>query len=64
LFQAYGNLGTALTAKEQFADAIGAYRQLIALKPDVAQAHFNLGDALTKTNRLDERSRRIAGRLN
>ena len=31
-----------------------AYRQAIALKPDYAEAHYNLGNTLKELGRLEE----------
>ena len=40
-------------------EAIAAYREAIRLKPDYAEAHYNLGIALRGQGKLDEADRRI-----
>ena len=42
------NLGTALAAQGQLAEAIACYRRAIELAPNFAEAHFNQGFALLK----------------
>ncbi|WP_429258350.1 tetratricopeptide repeat protein [Paraburkholderia sp. GAS334] len=42
----YNNFGNMLTRQRRYADAIAAYREALALKPDYAEAHNNLGNAL------------------
>lgn len=43
--QAHYNLGTALTAHDEPAEAILSHRRALALKPDYPEALFNLGNA-------------------
>ena len=38
----------------RLADAVIAFRHLLAQKPDLAQAHYNLALALEKLNKIDE----------
>ena len=45
------NLGVALSQVEQLAAAEKAYRDAIALKPDLAQAWFNLGSVIERQHR-------------
>ncbi len=55
LWEAHFNLGLAygqIPGKES--DAVGEYRKALALKPDSALAHFHLGNALHKLNRIEE----------
>ena len=55
LWQAHFNLGLAeaqIPGRE--AEAIGEYRIALRLKPDSAQAHFQLGNALHKGGRLED----------
>ena len=40
--------------KDQFGEAIAAHRQAIQLKPDFAEAHNNLGNALRSNGQSDE----------
>jgi protein O-mannosyl-transferase len=51
---AHFNLGVALDAKEQTADAIHEYQESVRIKPDYARAYINLGADLAKFNQLDE----------
>jgi protein O-GlcNAc transferase len=48
------NLGFGLKAEGRLDEAIAAYRQAVALKPDFAEAYNNLGNALKEQGRLDE----------
>jgi len=43
---AWNNLGLALNAAVRLPEAVKAYREAIACKPDFAQAHWNLSLAL------------------
>jgi tetratricopeptide (TPR) repeat protein len=47
-------LGIALACKGQLDDAIAAFRQAIALNPNIAETHRNLGIALRDKGRFDE----------
>ena len=60
---AQGNLATALEQKAQTAEAISRDNEAIGLEqtqeavrlnPDDPQAHYNLGNALARNNRMDE----------
>jgi tetratricopeptide (TPR) repeat protein len=42
------NLGNALQARGETAEAIPRYREAIRIKPDYAMAHYNLGKALAE----------------
>ena len=46
--------GFALQAQGKLDDAIGAYREAIRLKPDYAEAFYNLGSVLNELGRFDE----------
>jgi tetratricopeptide (TPR) repeat protein len=48
------DLANALLAAGEAAEAIGCYRQAIALRPDFAEAHNNMGVALRRTGAIDE----------
>lgn len=50
----YSNLGNALKDLGQLPEAVEAYRQALAVRPDLAIAHCNLGHALMLLGRLDE----------
>ena len=47
---------SALRCKDQgkLDEAVAAYRQAIGIKPDFAEAHSNLGNALKDQGKLDE----------
>ena len=47
-------MGNALSDKGWFDEAIDAYRQAIAHRPDYAEAHSNLGVAFKGKGCLDE----------
>ncbi len=53
-FGAWFNLGVLLGAEKRHAEAEGAYRRALALKPDLAQAAVNLGLALEAQKRPAE----------
>ena len=53
-FAAWFNLGVVLAAAGDRAAAMIAYRQALALKPDLHQAQVNLGLALEAEGRADE----------
>ena len=53
---AYCNIGKVLTERGDIDQGIAVYRHAIALKPDYAEAHSNLGNALQQNGRLDEAS--------
>ncbi|RMF02892.1 MAG: tetratricopeptide repeat protein [Chloroflexi bacterium] len=42
-FAAYNNLGTILKNNKEYTQAITCYRRALALKPNAATTHFNLG---------------------
>jgi tetratricopeptide (TPR) repeat protein len=45
--------GHDLEEDEQFEEAVAAYRRALALRPQFAAAHFNLGNALRSLERLE-----------
>jgi tetratricopeptide (TPR) repeat protein len=55
--KAYYALGTVSQLQGRLDEAIEAYRQALALKPDYAEAHSNLGTALHAVGRFDEAAR-------
>jgi predicted O-linked N-acetylglucosamine transferase (SPINDLY family) len=48
------NLGNALRAQGRLDEAMGHYRQALALRPDFAEAHNNVGVTLQDQGKLDE----------
>ena len=44
----------ALNNQGKLDGAVAAYREVIRIKPDLAEAHSNLGDALRGQGKLDE----------
>jgi tetratricopeptide (TPR) repeat protein len=50
----HNNLGVALAAQGNVADAMVHYRRALLLSPDHVDAHSNLGMALTARGRIDE----------
>jgi tetratricopeptide (TPR) repeat protein len=53
--RAQNNLGNALDDEGRTGEAISQFETVLALKPDLAEAHSNLGNALSKTpGRLDD----------
>jgi len=46
--RAHNNLGDALDSEGRIPEAIAQFREVIRLKPDYAEAHSNLGNALAK----------------
>jgi tetratricopeptide (TPR) repeat protein len=48
------NLGFCLAARQQFADALEAYRRALAVDPDFADAHFNRALVLLAQGRFAE----------
>lgn len=46
VFTVYLNLGTLFFNKDDYAHAIEAYRQALAIRPNSWQAHYNLAEAL------------------
>jgi Tfp pilus assembly protein PilF/SAM-dependent methyltransferase len=48
------HLALALASERRLADAAVHYRRAVALKPDYAEAHMNLGNVLTEQGLLDE----------
>jgi tetratricopeptide (TPR) repeat protein len=51
---AYSNTGALLHQKGDFAGAVDAYRQAIAIRSNSAATHRNLGDALLRLGKGDE----------
>ena len=51
---AHFNLGNEFVAKGDYDGAIAAYLEAIRLAPDDAEAHCNLGHALTRQGRLQD----------
>jgi tetratricopeptide (TPR) repeat protein len=47
-------LGNALKELERLDEAEASYRQAITLKPDYAEAHYNLGAMLQEQDRFKE----------
>jgi tetratricopeptide (TPR) repeat protein len=47
-------LGNTLQELGRLDEAEASCRQAIALKPDYAEAHYNLGNTLQELGRLDE----------
>ena len=52
--QAYSNIGALQHGRGDYVRAVEAYRHAIALRPNSAATHRNLGDALTKMRRPAE----------
>jgi tetratricopeptide (TPR) repeat protein len=53
--RAHNNLGIALDKEGRTAEAIAQYEKVLQLKPDLAEAHSNLGNVLAKVpGRMDE----------
>jgi Tetratricopeptide repeat/Glycosyltransferase family 9 (heptosyltransferase) len=52
--ESFYNLGNSLADNRQLDEAVTAYRQAIALRPDYLQAVANLGNALTRLGRYHE----------
>ena len=50
---------TASGTRADSVEAIAAYRRAIALRPDYAEAHNNLGNVFREQGRLDEARRRL-----
>src|SRR3974390_3461193 len=48
------NFGNRLMAQGKFEEAIAAYRRVINIKPDFAEAHSNLGIMLVVQGKLEE----------
>jgi tetratricopeptide (TPR) repeat protein len=53
-FESWGNLGQALVALGDGTGAIGALKQALALRPDLASYRIRLAEALERGNRLGE----------
>ena len=47
-------MGAALAQEGKAEEAIGCFNQALALDPDSAEAHFNLGVILARQNRTEE----------
>jgi predicted O-linked N-acetylglucosamine transferase (SPINDLY family) len=54
LAAAHSHLGNSLHANRQFDDAVAAYREAIALRPEDAESHFGLGNALREKGHMDQ----------
>ena len=52
--EAHNNLGNALQAQGQLAEAVSQYQQALRLKPDFVEAHNNLGNVLWAQGQLAE----------
>lgn len=52
-WMAYNNLGNALFARKQLAEAEAAYQSALAVNPDFPDAHSNLGNLLVEKRELD-----------
>lgn len=50
----FNRLGTLYFLSSRYEKAVEAYRRAIALNPDVARMHFNLGGALLRLGRFEE----------
>jgi serine/threonine-protein kinase len=50
----FNRLGTLYFLSSRYEKAVEAYRRAIALNPDVARMHFNLGAALLRLGRFEE----------
>ena len=50
----FNRLGTLYFLNSRYEKAVEAYRRAIALNPDVARVHFNLGAALLRLGRFEE----------
>ncbi len=51
---AWNNLGCALVAQKQFAEATEAFQKVLRITPGAQDAHSNLGNALFGLGRIDE----------
>jgi len=54
LSKPHNNLGLAYAASGQLSDAIVEFNQAVQLRPDYAEAHFNLGVAYLQLGRKHE----------
>ncbi|MBL8137239.1 MAG: tetratricopeptide repeat protein [Acidobacteria bacterium] len=52
--QTLSNMGTLYYERREYGKAVEAYRRAIALRPNSAPTHRNLGDLLTQIGRRDE----------
>ena len=50
----HNNSGLALAEQGRLDDAVVSYRRALSLKPDYADAHYNLAGLLRRQGRLDE----------
>src|SRR5262249_13702191 len=55
----YVNLGNLAMERGQLAQAAGLYQRALSLKPDLAEAHNNLGATLLAQSKPDEASARF-----
>jgi len=53
-YLAHNNLGRALSAEGENDEAIGHYREAIAINPSYVDPHYNLADTFVKQNKLDQ----------
>ena len=53
-FVIWNIMGAAAAQLEMLDEAINAFEKVISLKPDCADGHFNLGNALKSGGRMDE----------
>jgi len=54
VFNAYLNLGATLLAQGEYAQAVEACRGAVRTKPEDPKAHYHLGVALSRTDRVEE----------
>lgn len=54
LSKPHNNLGLAYAASNRIADAVAEFHQAVQLKPDYAEAHFNLGVAYLQLGKKNE----------
>ena len=47
-------MGNALSAQGKLEEAIEAYNKALAIKPDYAEAYYNMGIALQDQGKLEE----------
>ena len=47
-------MGIALKEQNKLEEAIEAYTKALAIKPDYADAYYNMGNALKEQNKLEE----------
>ena len=47
-------MGIALQEQNKLEEAIEAYKKALAIKPDYAEAYYNMGNALKEQGKLEE----------